>query len=167
MKKIKIVFGILGLLLLATACKRTLPSNGQTPLVKMSNGWWVSLEDTQGGQTYSYYFLSTYNDAAGDSLWVDDNGGNLTGVKVKTAVNYTQLTFSVNNGDNVSYDLGKSSDPTLSIFDGHIYPKAGHSTSGVVTDSINFKYISPSDFGPTDTLIVAGTARTGLIQDDH
>ena len=166
MKKIKIVFGILGLLLLVTACKRTLPNYGQTSLVKMSNGWWVNYDDTGGGNVYGTYFLSTYNDAAGDSLWVDDLK-NFTGFKAKAAVNYSQLTFSTTGSNNLYYDGSTYIDNPITIIGGQVFPKGGHSKSGVVTDSINFKVILPGNFGPTDTIIVSGTARTGLIQDDY
>lgn len=144
-------------LFLATACKKTYDV-GQTATPKMSNGWWAALY--QGGAPLQDpVFFSTYNTSgSADSMWVDDldNGYQF---KCKVKVDYKTLTFSTTGSQNESYNI------TVKIMNGKVLPKAGHSRSGVATDSLYMQAIFSDD--PTTTYEIRGTARTGLIEDDY
>jgi len=155
--------GLLLLLLVVViaSCKRTLPNYGSTAVVKMANNWWVTAYATNYGYlTSTPAFFTTYNGSsnAADSLWLDDlkNG---YGFKTEVVANYTNLTFSSTKSPNL--DQGDS----VTVFNGKVLPKAGHSKTGVVTDSLYFQALFSDD--PGDTLTISGTARTGFILDDY
>ena len=185
MKKINIIYG-LGILILLSmaACKRTLPTPGQTMTPNVAGNWWVTLR--QGNTTLSpYFFLTTYNTSSNtaDSMWVDDplqgldgdlDNGNLiyytygisyASFKVKTGVQYTALTFSGANLENQYWTGDTSSSETLSIYNGKVFPKGTTSRTGVATDSIYFQVVYSKN--PIDTFVVSGYARTGQIDDDN
>lgn len=144
----------------AISCKKTLPDIAQTATSKASNGWWVTF--TQGGvDVYGLgtKFISTYNTSGSpDSIWIDDLG-NLWNFKCKAAINYPGLTFNTTAAQNEYYNI------TVNLANGKILPKAGHSKSGNVTDSIYVEATFSDD--PTNTYIISGTARTGFIEDDY
>jgi len=160
MKKLSIIGLALTVLVILglTSCKRTLPDYGRTSTVKFSNGWWCNLY--QGGSALyaKPAFFSTYNTSAGDSIWVDDLA-NLWDFKVKAAIDQAGLTFSTKNAQNEYYDI------QVTITDGKILPKAGHSITGLATDSIYMKVVFSDD--PTTTYEIKGTARTGQEADDY
>ena len=153
----------LGLILFAilflVSCKKDFDP-GTTNTAKMSNGWWCNF--TLGGSDVyglGYRFLSTYNTASNtDSIWVDDLE-NFWEFKCKAKFDPTTLTFSATNAPNEYYGI------TVNITDGKILPNAGHSLSGNKTDSIYMKVNFSDD--PTNTYEIAGTARTGFVEDDH
>src|SRR5262249_51814806 len=93
-----------------------------------------------------------------DSLWIDDLGHSWQ-FKVKTKIDYSNLTFSGSGVPNQYYNI------TVDIADGKILPKAAKSRSGNVTDSLYFKATFSDD--PTTTYVISGTARTGFIEDDY
>lgn len=185
MKKINIIYGLGILTILSmTACKRTLPSPGQTMAQNAAGNWWVTLQ--QGSTTLSpYFFLTTYNTSSNteDSIWVDDplqslnadlDGGNLVyytygisyaSFKVKAGLQYTALTFSGTNLENNYWSGDTSSSETLSIYNGRVFPKGTTSRTGVKTDSIYFQIVFSKN--PVDTFVVSGYARTGQIDDDN
>ncbi|MDR3712929.1 MAG: lipid-binding protein [Puia sp.] len=154
--------------LFAMSCKRTLPDQGTTATVKMSNGWWVTY--SLGGVSLlgDPVFMSTYNTAGNtaDSMWVDDLG-KFWDFKGVVGVDYKALTFSNPMCINDYYG------DTAKIANGKVLLKAGHSRAGNVTDSIYFE-IQYSDDDTNmvaapyfNTYIVSGTARTGFIEDDY
>lgn len=144
------------------SCKKSSFDPGKTAAVNASNGWWVTYS-VNGAPYYGPVFFSTYNVSANttDSLWIDDLE-QFWQFKGKVALDYTNLTFSNPSCINEYY----SSD--AKVANGKIMPKAGHSKSGVVTDSIYFE-IQFSDDSPAygTTFQVSGTARTGFIEDDY
>jgi hypothetical protein len=159
MKKRNIIgFGlVLAVIFAMSACKRTLPDFGRTSTVKFSNGWWANLYLGGVAQYAKPAFINTYNTSAGDSLWVDDLG-NLWDFKVKVGIDQAGLTFSTKSAANEYYPI------TVTITDGKVLPKMGHSTTGLATDSIYMKVVFSDD--PTNTYEIKGTARTGQIADD-
>ncbi|HEX4852146.1 MAG TPA: lipid-binding protein [Puia sp.] len=155
----KILFSIFILLVvLSLSCKKTYV-NGKTNAEKAAHGWWITFKEN-GVDTFGIgtVFLDTYNTSNDDSIWVDDLT-NTWQYKVKAKLDYTNLTFSTKGAQNEYYNI------TVDIMDGKILPKAGRSKSGVATDSINFRVVFSDS--PPDTFTVAGTARTGFIQDDY
>jgi len=141
------------------SCKKDFKP-GETSAVKAANGWWVTFT-LDGADVYSLgtFFIDTYNTSANDdSLWVDDLGHSWQ-FKVKTKVDYSNLTFSITNAENEYYPI------TVNLTEGKILPKAGRSRSGNPTDSIYFKANFSDD--PSNTYVISGTARTGFIEDDY
>ena len=163
MRKLIYLF-CLPVMLLGASCTKKIPENGATSTVNMSNGWWVVLSLGGAAQT-GHVFLNTYNTAGNnDSLWVDDlkNG---YGFRCKAKVDYPNMTFAATSSAN-DYYVGTPAFPaTVTITGGKVLAKAGHSQSGVATDSIYMKVVFSDD--PGDTWEIAGTARTGLIEDDY
>ncbi len=129
----------------------------------MSNGWWVNYSLGGTAQLPKPVFYSTYNTAANttDSMWIDDLGL-FWDFKGTVAIDYKSLTFSNPMCINTYYV------DTAKVANGKVLLKAGHSKTGVATDSIYFE-IQFSDDSPTygNTYIVSGTARTGIIADDY
>lgn len=187
MKKTNIIYG-LGILTLLSmaACKRTLPSPGQTMTQNAAGNWWVKMY--HGGMLFdTTFFLATYNTAANttDSVWVDDALQSLNGFfqsgaqdsllyytwgipnssfKVKAGLQYTDLTFSGSGLGNQYWSGDTSSSETVSIFNGKILPKGTISPTGVRTDSIYFQIVFSKN--PIDTFVISGYERTGQIGDD-
>ncbi len=151
----------------AISCKRDLPDPGRTALQNASNGWWVTVS-IDGTPVTDPFFFSTYNTASNsDSIWLDDLA-NFWEFKIKTKIDYTNLTFSATQVENDYYQS------QVTIKNGKIFPKAGHTASGTATDSL---YMEASFSDETDqagnltpyatTFVISGTARTGFIEDDH
>ena len=165
MKKILIITTILFTVGSLISCKKDFEP-GTTSGNKMGNGWWCTL--TLGGaDVYGVgtYFLNTYNTSANkDTIWIDDLG-NGYGFKCKAAANFSDLSFSTKSSDNEFFDGTAKYPASVNIISGKILPKAGHSLSGNLTDSIFMKAVFSDDV--TDTFIVAGTARTGFVEDDY
>jgi hypothetical protein len=162
MKKIIGLFFFLSII--AAACKKGTFDPGATATPKASNGWWVALA-LGGSPLQSPVLFSTYNTAnSPDSMWLDDlkNG---YGFKCTTHLDYKALTFSVTGSTNAYYVGTPAFPATVNIYNGKILPKAGHSLAGNITDSIYMQAVFSDD--PTDTFTIAGTARTGLIEDDY
>ena len=140
---------------------------GNSATVNVSNGWWVNIsEPAFGNLTPTPTFFSTYNTAANttDSLWLDDHG-NGYGFKCTVGLNYKSLGFSVVNSLNNYVDSYGDTNTLVTILNGKVLPKAGHSRAGNITDSIYMLAIFSDN--PTDTFTIAGTARTGFIEDDY
>jgi hypothetical protein len=135
---------------------------GKTKAVKVENEWWVEYYVDGVGQTGGFTKLMTYNTAANnDSIWVDDLK-KFWQVKFRAKYNADSLTFHVTNSANNYYESG------VTVTGGKVMPKAAHSPTGVVTDSIYFKIQYSDDTTPFGTTYeVKGYARTGWAGDDH
>ena len=166
----QISFVILISMISIVSCTKKQPDyasqqTGNTATVKMSNGWWinVSIQGQAGNLFPTPIFFATYNTASNrpDSLWIDDLG-NFWDFKITATANYAALTFSANQVLNYYYS------DTVTITNGKILPKAGHSRAGNITDSIYLE-AKFSDDVPAygNTYIIAGTARTGFDEDDY
>jgi hypothetical protein len=154
---------------LVSSCTKTMSDypnlSGNTATAKMSNGWWVNV--TVSGQPGNLLpkpvFFQTYNTSSNspDSLWLDDVG-NFWNFKIVAVANYSTLSFKANGVLNDYYA------DTAIIMNGKILPKAAHSRTGNVTDSI-YMEAQFSDDSPAygNTYIIAGTARTSFIEDDY
>ena len=93
MKKLILIVG-LGIFALISCQKVKDP--GATAAVKVANEWWVTLDFGNGHDYYGigHFRMATYNTSANDNnIWVDDyqNGWQF---KIKTPLDYTNLTFS-------------------------------------------------------------------------
>jgi len=177
MKNYRFLYSLPLLLLMAAACQKT-PNYGQTATVKMSNGWWITMS-LNGTVVVDSAFFDTYNTASnvGDSLFLDDLlqlsaggsapvlGAYYPDFKCVAVADSVNLTFSASNSGNYYFlEYGAPLSPTVNIYNGKILPNAGHSTTGVATDSI---YFQVNLAGIPDTFTVAGVARTGFDGDDH
>jgi hypothetical protein len=158
--------------LLFVSCQED-PEPGGTATEDVAGEWWVgyyiddgsgNLIDIGGG----YYKAMTFNTASNkaDSLWVTDLA-HLWDFQVKVGYNASDKTFSISEGQNVSYDS------KVTIEDGQFLLGQGKSTSGVKTDSIYFVASfddettagSPTPYATK--FIVAGHRRTGFLEDEH
>ena len=159
MKKIIGLFFFLSVV--AAACKKSTFDPGTTTTPKTSNGWWVTYS-AGGTVLVGPILFSTYNTAANntDSMWIDDLK-NFWEFKGKVALNYKALTFGSTGIQNNYYPS------TADLTNGKILLKGGHSKAGNVTDSIYFQITFSDDTSPGTVYTVAGTARTGLIEDDY
>jgi Lipid-binding putative hydrolase len=162
MKKISIVL-FAALLIAAVSCKKSTYDAGTTVATKIANGWWVTFT-VNGDDIYGLgtFFLTTYNTAAnGDSIWVDDLGHSWI-FKGKAKADYQALTFQSSQTPN-EYN-GDSTFITISK--GQVFPKAGHTRGGNISDSL-YMEVSFSDDPSALTYVISGTARTGFIEDDY
>jgi lipid-binding putative hydrolase len=170
MKKILFVFFVsVGVFIISCtkAPQYSSAQYGSTAVKKMSNEWWVNISlPGLGNLTPTPTFFQTYNTASNtaDSMWLDDLG-NGYGFKCTTAVNYPALTFGVKNSLNNYVDGNGDSSTLVTVLNGKVLPKSGHSRAGNVTDSIYMQVIFSDD--ATDTFTIAGTARTGFDEDDY
>jgi len=152
-----------------SSCQKT-QDPGATSAVKMANEWWVTL-DSVGVQDYygiGPIKIGTYNTSENtNQLWVDDfkNG---YGEKAKVTADYTNLTFqSEANIANFYYDSTHpaSFPQTVTITEGKIFPKMGHSKSGNIVDSIHLKIVFSDD--PGFIYEMNGVERTRFVEDDY
>ena len=164
-KIISIFLALFALSFVFSSCKKTFDV-GQTATVNMSNGWWLTFYDAaDSSQQSNTVFFTTYNTSENktDSMWIDDLG-NFWDFKGKVAIDYAAHTFNSTLSENQYYSS------EAKILNGQIFPKGGHSKTGVVTDSIYFQ-IQFSDDGSSNgyetTFYATGTARTGFIDDDY
>jgi len=163
----RILFAILFITLGSlVSCKKDSFDPGTTVGKVVANGWWVNLQLGGSNLTSKPTFFSSYNTSANstDSLWLDDlkNG---YGFKCKVAANYSNFTFGTTNSSNEYYDGTPNFPAKVTILNGKILLKAGHSRAGNVTDSIYMQAKFSDD--PTETFTILGTARTGFVEDDY
>jgi hypothetical protein len=156
MKKLilKVSFGILVL----SSCQKVKDA-GATSAVKAANEWWVTLTFNGDDIIGNHIKIATYNTSANDNnIWVDDyqNGWQF---KIKTPIDYTNLTFSTMAAQNEYYNI------TVNLTDGKILPKMGHSKSGNVADSIHMKLEFSDD--PGNIYEMNGVERTRFPEDDY
>ncbi|HEY4155286.1 MAG TPA: lipid-binding protein [Puia sp.] len=151
---------LLCIVIATVSCKKSTFDPGTTYAKKVANGWWVTALENGTDVGVGYFFLSTYNTSGQpDSLWVDDNE-QFWEFKVKAKIDMSALTLTTDNAQNEYYDSH------VTIDNGKILLKAGHSTSGVITDSIYMEAHFDDD-PDAATWTITGTARTGFIEDDH
>lgn len=149
-----------------TNCQKT-QDPGQTSTVKFSNEWWAVLYDADNNALTDPAKIATSNTADNkDSIWVDDQG-NLYNFFAKAGVNQADLSFKATNSDNLYYDPAHPTRAplTVSITDGKIFPKGGHSKTGNITDSISMKIEFSDD--PGTIYSIRGVATTNRAEDDY
>ena len=154
----KIIFSIICIVSVCfiASCKKALPDPGATSAVKVSNEWRANLYQGGVAQNASASKFATYNVAgSSDSIWIDDFG-KLWNFKCKVKYDPINLTFQTTNSVNEYYPI------SITITNGKIFPKAGKSATGVVTDSIYMKVVFSDDPGAYE---IKGTGRTNWLAD--
>nr|WP_322625165.1 lipid-binding protein [uncultured Flavobacterium sp.] len=129
----------------------------------MSGEWYINIYDEASGDIQVENALHrTYGDNNG-GLWISDraNATQFYGwwLESTVSINTSDLTFSGNDRPNFA------DDSEVTITEGKIIKGGGHSTTGVVVDSIYFKGVF--NYDPGTTLIFAGHGRTGFEEDEH
>jgi len=168
MKKTFII-GTIFTIIAFSSCQKK-PDVGGTSAEKMANEWWVTLDQGTTRDVFGigHFKIATYNSTANDnSIWVDDfeNGW---GFKSKVTADFSTLTFAAAGGtDNSYYDPQNPTHfpKTVKITEGKIIPNAGHSKTGVLTDSVYFKIEFSDD--PGTIYSMPGHARTRFAEDDY
>lgn len=96
-------------------------------------GTWV-VEVEREGAHYTYNTIALYNtsDNSDDAIWIDDLEHSW-GLKVKADLNFSDLTFSGTDLDELYYGV------TVNITEGQIIKDGATTPSGDTTDSISFK----------------------------
>lgn len=169
MKKIIIFTFLVSASLFWSGCQED-PEPGGTATQDVAGEWWVRvyIDDGVGAldendMVLDYVKLMTFNTASNspDSLWIYDVD-HIWEFQVKAGFDKTSKTFSVSQGQNVSYDS------QVTIADGQVFLGQGRSSSGVQTDSIYFVATFSDDAPAYGTeFIVAGHRRTGFLEDEH
>lgn len=146
---------------LISACTKT-EDPGTTTAVKVANEWWVN--NKKGDDIMKFV---TYNTASNpDSIWINSldaysKKDTLYGIKCKMKVDLSTLTFSTQNVKN----LAPAGVGTITISNGIILPKVGHSRAGNPTDSIYLEVQYSNE--PGKTYIISGHARTMFEEDEY
>jgi len=156
----------------------------ETELIPGSSlsGEWYTQTFVDGSVVLGHEKISTYNTAAADGseIWVDDLE-HIWPVKAKIPASPGSNSFA-GMGDNImapiySYDTADIAEPydsitetfegyhTMDVLEGKIIADAGHSKTGVVTDSIYIKAVFSDD--PGTEYEMAGHRRTGFVEDDY
>ncbi|MBV4358179.1 lipid-binding protein [Pinibacter aurantiacus] len=163
MKNIKIYL-LFGALIALAGCSKESEDPGQTNTSTVSGDYWANLY-VDGDAIYPAPRKITIANTASnkDSVWIDDHGS-LYAFYCKAGGNMQNFTFAATNSENLYYDGGPSAPATVTITDGKVMPKAAHSTTGVVTDSIYFKVVFSDD--PGTTYEIKGTGTTNWPEDD-
>ena len=144
-----------------TACELDEPEIEYTAASQLSGEWYIQYEYEENGEwvnpDWGYYTLLTSNTAANleTEMFVNDIDG--WGISYKVDVN--DLTFSVTG----STEVGGTGDVTVT--NGIVIKDGGLSTSGVVSDSISFEFIQPTD--DATLYRASGIRRTGFLEDEH
>jgi hypothetical protein len=158
MKKLISIFTIAAVIL--SSCQKV-KEPGATAAVKVANEWWVTLDQggTQDVFGLGHIKIATYNSAANNNIiWIDDYESGWD-VKFKSQIDYNTLTFSADAAPNEYYNI------TVTQTDGKILPKAAHSKSGNVADSIHMKLEFSDD--PGTIYEMNGVERTRFPEDDY
>ena len=140
----------------------------------ISGEWWVRYYDdaelTSEVVPDTYFPLYTYNTSSddGEEIWIWDMN-TFWIYRIKCPVNMTNNTFAgdtlistsdyEDDGDLVLYNIW------LNVTNGKVIPNGGHSTSGVVSDSIYMELEFEDD--PGTIYYATGVRRTGFLEDEH
>jgi hypothetical protein len=150
-----------------SSCEREKPDPGATASVNMADEWWVKLYlngvQVPIGTSTTFKHFYSYNTAANDNtMWFDDRGtlGATKKFKAMVTADYSALTFSAANVDNIAQATKK-----VTITNGKVLKGVGHSKTNEKTDSIYLNVEYSDDPGKIYT--VTGHARTFFIDDDY
>ena len=165
--KIGMLIGIFTITVLAVACDNQGYDDynaGATPTQALNGEWFIDVLDADGNVLVPHALHKTYdtNDGNG-TMYISDRIGaeSFSGwyLESKVQTNVPNLTFSVTDAENVS------DGSVVTITGGKILKGAGHSRTGVVTDSIYFE--GEFDYDPGNKIIFAGHRRTGFEEDEY
>jgi len=136
---------------------------GGTQSEAMNGTWFIDIADVDGNVLAEHTVHKTF-DANNGKMYISDQVGSsdtYTGYYLVSEVDYNlgNQTFSATGVDNIS-DGSK-----VTITNGKILKGAGHSRTGVVTDSIYFE--GEFDYDPGNKIIFAGHRRTGFDDDEY
>jgi len=147
-------------IVLLTGCIKT-EAPGGVESKALVNEWWITVTVAGNDILGGHVAFTTYNSAVlnQDSIWVDDLG-NFWNFKVKAGADLKALTFATTDAQNENYDS------KVTLTNGKILPNAGHSKTGIITDSI---YVEAKFNDDPDNLtyVISGTARTFRAEDDY
>ncbi|RFM25987.1 lipid-binding protein [Deminuibacter soli] len=164
MKKLNILIVLFVAVCISSCYKNNLLDPEKLPASPVAGEWWVSVlvgSDDIGGTRFKIY---TYNDDVNkDSIWIDD-GENIFGFKAKAKADFAGKTFAGTNSGNEYYPADSTLAPSVTFANGKVLPKAAHSKTGVVCDSI---YMEVQLAGDPTTYILKGCARTNWPDDDY
>lgn len=157
------IFAVVLSLGVITSCELDDPEIEYAAVTELSGEWYIQYEyqESDGSWTdphYGYYTVVTSNTAANieTEMLIDDTDG--WGIQYK--VNVDGLNFSVTDATELAGGSGN-----VTVSNGQIFKDGGRSTSGVVTDSIYFEFVQPTD-DPT-VYRASGVRRTGFLEDEH
>lgn len=134
---------------------------GGTETQTMNGEWYITIIDEASGEVQVENALHKTYDNNGRLFITDRLGTGFTGWWLESALDadLSNLTFTATD------EMNFADESSVTITEGKIIKNGGHSTSGVVVDSIYFKAVF--DYEPTQTLIYAGHKRTGFEEDEH
>ena len=137
-----------------------------TPTLAMNGEWWVDITDAATGEVYIEHALHRTFDDNNGRMYISDritasSPPDFYGWYLESLVdvNTSDLSFSATD------EFNFADESSVTITEGKIYKNAGHSRTGVVTDSIAFKAVF--DYDPGTTLLFTGHKRTGFEEDEY
>jgi hypothetical protein len=150
---------IISSLILFPSCFKK-PAIEQTTTYTMA-GEWFTRYYYNGSPITPVHKIISYNvaDPAAMEVWVDDLG--TWPFKSKFTVDLATLSFTPMASTPNTKITGK----TIKVIEGKVIPKAGHSKSGNLVDSIYLKLEFSDD--PGETYEIKGHFRTGFAEDDY
>jgi hypothetical protein len=173
--KIGMLIGIFTITVLAVACDDQGYDDynaGGTPTQALNGEWFIDVLDADGNVLVPHALHKTYDTNDGDgTMYISDRapGADATStdpldftgwvLDSKVDTNIQGLTFTANEAANA----GDGS--VVTITNGKILKGAGHSRTGVATDSIYFE--GEFDYDPGNKIIFAGHRRTGFDEDEY
>ncbi len=135
---------------------------GGSPTQAMNGEWWIDITDEATGDLQVAHALhKTYDDNNGRMYISDRSGSSFTGWWLESLVDVNTSDMSFSATDEFNF----ADESAVTITEGKIYKNAGHSRTGVVTDSIAFKAVF--DYDPGTTLLFTGHKRTGFEEDEY
>ena len=158
MKKYLILIFVLFIVAFSSCDKKADFEQLNSKVVKASGEWWIKF--SKPGYETGFLKVLTYNSAANDGkeIWISDQG-NWRNIEFKCPVDISALTFA---GENLTNIVASN---TVLVKNGKITKDGGHSTSGVVVDSISFEISFSNE--PGVVYQANGTRKTGFLEDEH
>lgn len=170
MKKIFYILSCALVSLALASCEKIGPE--MTATVDMAGQWYVQVDGVQGGSTdgledlygMGRFIILTCNTAANTPTEMIVNDlGSFWDFSVKVQCNPDAKTFSVTDGENMSYES------KVTITDGKIVPDGTMTPSGMPADYIEFYVVfDDDDYVPDEyeSLKFSGWRYTGFVNDD-
>jgi hypothetical protein len=151
---------ILCLGVLLASCQKKPDILPSTSTVDMSGEWYTQYY-YDGDAITDFHKIITFNtsDPNSNQVWVDDLG--TWPFKSKLNINYASKAFIATNAAANAEITGE----TVTVLEGKVIAKGGHSKTGVIVDSIYLKLQFSDD--PGETYEIKGHQRTGFQEDEY